>query len=227
MQPNKHQKSQCSRININVSTKIYYKKVRRDILQWKDCIMLYKCLWYYPGCHLFEGQDLINSTVLRGRSLRRYLNKLQIFCHRKCFMFECLCITLKQIYVGLNLTCDLVRVVQSLVSRSSHLHTSLCREPPWPMTLKIRSTLLMTCRSGSLSSPRRPAASLDERNEWDLKWVSLPLSPDIVTCAMFNSLCVWYANVCSSSRTFKLMFVFICDPHTYKTEMLWQKASWS
>lgn len=67
-------------------------------------------------------------------------------------------------------------LLQGGVSLSSHLPTSLCRGPPWPMTLKIRSTPLMTCRSGSLSSPRRPAALLAERSEWDLKWVwSLPL----------------------------------------------------
>lgn len=47
----------------------------------------------------------------------------------------------------------------------------LCREPLWPTTLRIRCTPHMTCRSVSLCSLRRYAASLAVQNGWELKWV--------------------------------------------------------
>lgn len=98
------------------------------------------------------------------------LNSGTFKCWQLCFNVEILrYLIIKSLPVfNVFLGGEGVLCVLNLVS-----FTSSYRQPPWPMTLKIRSTPLTTCRSANLSSPRRPAALLAEPNEWDLRWVCL------------------------------------------------------
>lgn len=69
MQSSKHQKSQCSQINISWHS--FHKNVLLEggesysFVEGSSTItLLLIMIWYYPRCHLFEGQDLLNSPVL-------------------------------------------------------------------------------------------------------------------------------------------------------------------